>query len=86
MTIGYISWFKSVCLFYVKMPSCFDCAFHVAEKNMCLAWGTAPAMARRYPHLCGANGDAFRPIVLVQRPPPKKDEMYKPEPPAKFDF
>ena len=68
------------------MPGCFDCRFYVAEKNFCLAWGTVPATARRYPHLCGMNATTFRPIIMVPRPPPKKDEMYKPENPDVSDY
>lgn len=68
------------------MPGCFDCRFYFAEKNLCLAWGTVPATARRYPHLCGPGATTFRPIIMVPRPPTKKDEMYKSENPNVFDY
>lgn len=68
------------------MPSCYDCKFYWAEHNTCLAWKTSPATARKYPHLCGSHGLTFSPIIMIRRPPPKKDEMYKPDEPVKFDY
>lgn len=58
----------------------------MTNTNTCIMWGTSPSTARRYPHLCGTNGSSFRPVILFQRPPPKKDEMYKPEDLIKFDY
>ena len=61
------------------MPSCYDCVYHNAQKNTCCVFLTSPWIARKYPHLCGAPGKAFRQIRWVPRQTPKKDEVYKPD-------